>query len=201
MNPFGILVFCTLSINADDARSLTARTQEGNPVISNLRPEDYEVCLYHHHNDSLWTLIGRCFADSGIRRELGAPMASNENHYRLVVTLDGKLAAFGAAKLRGKAAALLHAYVFPEHRGRGVFSMMLRRGLELLDAHGATRITTCCTPASHTAHLKAGFIETGTRGQYFMLGYDKALANANFVPCDEKIAGNSDKPLAIRQAA
>ena len=145
-------------------------------MIPNIRPDDYDVRLYHHSDGALWTLIGRCFADTGIRRELGAPMASDENHHWLVATLDGKLAAFGGARMRGTTAALRHAYVFPDHRGHGVFSTLLRRGLDLLDERGVNRITTCCTPASRSAHLKAGFIETGIRGQYFLLGYDKTLA-------------------------
>ena len=138
---------------------------------------DYDVSLYHHSDDALWPLIGRAFADNRIRRELGAPMASDENHHWLVVTKGRELTAFGGAKVRGNTAALRHAYVYPAHRGRGVFAAMLARGLDLLDEHGVTRISTCCTPMSRDAHLAAGFIETGRRGQYHLMGYDRILAS------------------------
>lgn len=137
--------------------------------------DEYTVTLYHHNDDTLWPLIGRAFGDTRIRRELGSPMASDESHFWLVASMGREVAAFGGAKLRGTTAALRHAYVYPQHRGRGLFTALLERGLDLLDREGVTRITTCCTPASRDIHLKAGFIETGTRGQYFMLGYDKTL--------------------------
>lgn len=74
--------------------------------------------------DEFYRRMGRCFADPGIRKELGGPLTDSPDHTWLLVYRDDELVAFSGWRRIGDIAWFTETYVFPAHRRAGLFTRL-----------------------------------------------------------------------------
>ena len=126
----------------------------------------------HDHDDGderLWCKLGRFFANSACRRELGGFVSSDASHtWWLALDKDDMVIAFCAARRRKNGKVVLtYSYVLPEHRGRGVYRTLFER--RLADVAGwpdVTLLEAAVNSSSMPLFVAAGFKAVGKRGGF-----------------------------------
>jgi len=128
----------------------------------------YPPIRYMHQDDpSFWCIMGRFFADSDLRRQLGGPLSSTPE-YHWLVSMDGDtVAGFSAIQIRpsGKC-EFRHAYVLPDYRNRGINERMIELRIALAVKQGGTQILAIVDPKRKAKYARHGFTEYGTRGKW-----------------------------------
>ncbi len=132
----------------------------------------------NYRPDVFWAKMGQFFASPAIRKELGLAMSDSPNHIWVVVTegdgvssngLDSPVMGFGAIVRKKDVCQLVHAYVLPEYRRRGVYREILAHRILIATGCKVQAIRATCTEMSRHALKARGFVEVGTRGKYDLM--------------------------------
>ena len=95
---------------------------------------DIKVYTPEEQGDTFYAAMGPFFASRAVRREL--PYICNSPTTTWVLTYEGeKVVAFAAFEVKKNEVTLNHAYVLPDHRGKGYYSGLIAKRLELLKGH------------------------------------------------------------------
>lgn len=95
---------------------------------------DIKVYTPEEQGDTFYAAMGPFFASRAVRREL--PYICNSPTTTWVLTYEEeKVVAFAAFEVKKNEVTLNHAYVLPDHRGKGYYSGLIAKRLELLKGH------------------------------------------------------------------
>ena len=120
---------------------------------------------YNHDGGEFWRMAGPLFASAQVRRELGRPMTSSPMHVWWLAMIGGEVAGIAAIRRTKSYTELVHAYVLPVHRRKGIYTKLLRVRI----AYAQPPLRATATAASQPALEKAGFVQIGSRGRYAVM--------------------------------
>ncbi len=135
--------------------------------------EGYLIKQIEREHPDFYRLLGPVFGSREIAKALGWSLYDDPEKVWYVALHGTTLAGFAAYRLTKSGKAwLCSAYVFPEHRRRGLYDALFRVRLEALRNAGAKHVRAVLTPHSiHTAE-RYRFEWLADRGQYKMYGRD-----------------------------
>jgi ribosomal-protein-alanine N-acetyltransferase len=115
------------------------------------------------------------FASDAWPREFFAGLLEECPRLFLVGSVEGRVAGYGAAVVRGEAAELVSVAVGPRYRGRGVASALIRRVLALLRREAGRQCWLTVRPGNRRAirlYRAFGFIRVRRVKDYYGRGRD-----------------------------
>jgi len=128
-----------------------------------------QVCT---HDSIHWPTLGPVFADRKIANELGGAIYSDKGYFWVVATENGRLVGFSAVQIKGNVAIFRHAYVFPSHRGQGIYRAMQTEREMVARRNFVSSMTVTAAPSSALILARWGWTETGRRGKYVTMTKD-----------------------------
>jgi GNAT superfamily N-acetyltransferase len=121
-----------------------------------------------NHNDESFRIdMFPFFASRAVRRELGIALSSEDSYVWFIAYIDDVVAGFAALDVKGT--ELRHAYIVPEHRGKGIYTQLLDARLKKARELGLHTLKCVAAPDSVAILQKAGFAESGNRGKYTIM--------------------------------
>lgn len=126
---------------------------------------DLRIVKMTNQDERFYPTIGPYLSKRDIVTELGAPVWDDDSKEWFVAYRGRKLVGFAARRRHGKHAALVSAYVLPEHRRTGVYSALLEA--RVADFEGPLRAV--ATAGSVPALKRSGFKATAKRGKFTVM--------------------------------
>ena len=124
-----------------------------------------EIRQYKHGEGDFWQRMGPFLASAAVRRELGAPITSDETTTWWLAVDGDRTLGFVSARLRGGTWEFRHDYVTPEVRGQGVYRALFRARLDACAQTGGIAKATV-NARSLPLYQEHGFEPVAQRGQY-----------------------------------
>lgn len=126
-----------------------------------------EIRCYAHGEGDFWYRMGPFLASAAVRRELGAPITSDENtRWWLAIDADGHTVGFVAARVRKDTWEFRHDYVTPEARGRDIYRALFQARHEAWIQSGAAVARATVNARSLPLYQEYGFVPVAQRGHY-----------------------------------
>lgn len=126
-----------------------------------------EIRRYAHGEGDFWYRMGPFLASAAVRRELGAPISSDENTtWWLAIDDANNTIGFVAAHSRKGVWEFRHDYVVPDARGMDVYRALFRARLEACSQSGASMAKATVNARSLPIYREHGFVPVSQRGQY-----------------------------------
>lgn len=129
-----------------------------------------EIRRYEHGEGDLWQRVGQFLVSAAVRRELGAPITSDESTvWWVAVNETGETVGFVTARRRKDVWELRHDYVTPVARGQGVYEQLFRARLQEWSDSEAPAARATVNERSLRMYEWHGFKPIGQRGQYVIV--------------------------------
>lgn len=126
-----------------------------------------EIRRYEHGEGDLWQRVGSLLVSAAVRRELGAPISSDESTvWWLAINEAGETVGFVTARRREGVWEFRHDYVVPAARGQGVYEQLFQARLQEWLASKAQAARATVNERSLSVYQRHGFRPIGQRGQY-----------------------------------
>lgn len=118
-----------------------------------------------------YNLVGPFLGNRQVAKDLGMPIWNDSNREWVIALVDGKPIACSSIEFlqRPDKACLKSAWVKEDFRGRGIYTELLRRRIEIAQSRGIRLLTATATELSLDILLKHGFRQTGRKGKYYLM--------------------------------
>ncbi len=131
-----------------------------------------KIKTYTHGEGDFWPLMGPFFASREVRKNLGIPMSSDEQHTWLVAVHQEAVVGFTAVEQQKNGCMLRHVYVVPESRHKGLMTKLVQHSVKFVKTSGYGSIRVTVPGELLDFYANSGWEETSTRGQYHNLRLD-----------------------------
>lgn len=128
-----------------------------------------KIKRYAHGEDDFWDLMGSYFASRSVRRELGIPMSSDENHVWFIAMGPESVAGFAAIETQKRGCFLRHVYVKADHREKGLMKKLVQEAVKYAKSISVSAIHVTVAAKLVDFYTENGWSESNTRGQYHTL--------------------------------
>lgn len=129
-----------------------------------------EIRRYEHGEGDLWQRVGAFLVSAAVRRELGAPITSDETTvWWLAINETGETIGFVTARRRKDLWEFRHDYVTPTARGQGVYDQLFEARLWEWLASRTSVARATVNERSLPMYERHGFRPVGQRGQYVVV--------------------------------
>lgn len=131
-----------------------------------------EIRMYRHGEGDFWQRMGPFMASAAVRRELGAPISSDEKTlWWLAINKAGETVGFVAAHLTKSGAQLRHDYVVPQAREQGVYRALAEARMAYLKEQGVKSARATVNGNSLPVYTSLGFREVSRRGKWVVVAW------------------------------
>jgi predicted N-acetyltransferase YhbS len=114
-------------------------------------------------SEGFWELMGRFFADRGIRKELGTAMSSDERYTWFIAVEGGMVLGFCAAVSTPAGVEFKHRWVLPSRRGQGIGRTLFNARLDFV---GDRPVKAIVVPSVQALFERHGFVKVRQQGRY-----------------------------------
>ena len=114
-------------------------------------------------SEGFWELMGRFFADRGIRKELGMAMSSDERYTWFIAVEDSAVLGFCAAVDMHAGVEFKHRWVLPSRRDQGIGRALFEARLNFA---GDRPVKAIVVPSVQALFERHGFVKVRQQGRY-----------------------------------
>lgn len=125
---------------------------------------EFQIQEMTNQSDGFYRLLGPVLSNREVVAELGAPVWDDDAKVWFVATSKDTYELLGMVSIRGREVCSL--YVLPGSRGYLIGYALLNAAVTKA---GVSPLRATATPAGRNLFERFGFIESGTRGRFFIM--------------------------------